>query len=112
MGDLTHLQEDLRLVHDLFLLTCAATVGGALAARISLPSVIGFLVGGATVGPGGLNAILELVQVESVANIGVVLLLFSLGLHLSIPKLLANRRAALAGLVTMTSLCGVLFLIA
>merc|ERR1712070_735856 len=81
--DLSHLHEDFRLVKDLFLLTCAATLGGAFAMKVGLPGIIGFLIGGALVGPGGLDAVAELVQVESVAELGVCLLLFSLGLEVS-----------------------------
>lgn len=110
--DVTHLQEDFRFVRDLFLLTCAATVGGGLAAQVYAPSVLGFLVGGAAVGPGGLNAIVELVQVESISGLGVVLLLFCLGLELSWTELLHNTRAALAGVLSMVALCGAIVFVA
>lgn len=111
-SDLSHLQEDSRLVHDLLLLTCVVALGGALARLVAVPSIIGFLLGGVAVGPGCLDIVQELVQVESVAELGVCLLLFSLGLELSWRELLANKRAAAAGLLNMVMLCGFVALLA
>lgn len=103
--DLSHLREDPRLIHDLFVLTCAATAGGAIISRIGTADVIGFLLGGALVGPGGCDAVVELVQVESVAELGVCLLLFCLGLEFSFGELLKNMSAAIAGILAMIGLC-------
>ena len=61
--DLSHLVEDLRIIHDLFLLTVAAFGGGVLASRLEVPSIIGYLIGGIVVGPGCLDLVVELVQV-------------------------------------------------
>eukprot|EP00933_Yihiella_yeosuensis_P003144 TRINITY_DN10560_c1_g1_i1.p1 TRINITY_DN10560_c1_g1~~TRINITY_DN10560_c1_g1_i1.p1 ORF type:complete len:676 (-),score=118.05 TRINITY_DN10560_c1_g1_i1:483-2210(-) len=110
--DLSHLHEDLRLIHDIFLLTLTAALGGAAASYTKAPTIIGYLVGGAVVGPGGLDGVQELVQVESVCDIGVCLLLFCLGLELSMEDLIANSRAAVAGLLSMALVCSIIVMFA
>jgi len=103
--DLSYPHQDARLIHDLFLLTCAAALGGTLIARVHAPSVIGYLIAGVIVGPGSLDLVVELVQVESVAELGVCLLLFCLGLELSLTELLHSMQATLAGLLSIVALC-------
>jgi Kef-type K+ transport system membrane component KefB len=61
------------------------------------PVINGYLVAGAVLGPGGLGYIKELVQVESLAQLGVQLLLFGLGRELSLSKLRAVWGVALLG---------------
>eukprot|EP00971_Amphidinium_carterae_P032183 633785-Amphidinium_carterae.1 len=103
--DVSFLQEDLRLIHDLFLLLAAAALGATAAVSINTPTIIGFLLGGIVVGPGGMNVITQLVQVESVAELGICMLLLCLGLDLIWEDLLSNTRAALAGILSMAVLC-------
>jgi len=99
-------------VHDLFVLTCAATVGSIIATWMQAPNIIGFLVGGIVVGPGGLDLIAELVQIESLAELGVCLLLFCIGMEVSIKQLVSNIRAALAAVVSMVLLVSAVMLFA
>ena len=61
------------------------------------PVINGYLVAGAILGPGGFDLIKELVQVESLAQVGVQLLLFGLGRELSLSKLRAVWGVALLG---------------
>lgn len=111
-SDLTHLAEDLRLVHDFFIMTCAATVGSRLASCVQAPSIIGFLLGGVVVGPGGFDLVAELVQIESISELGVCLLLFGIGLELSLKRLVSNLRAAVAAVISMVLLCAAVVLFA
>ena len=60
--------------------------------RLRLPSIAGFLTAGALVGPYGLNLVSDLQQVQAMAGIGVVLLLFTIGIEFSLAQLAANRR--------------------
>ncbi len=75
------------------------------------PVINGYFIAGSLVGPGGLGWVKELVQVQSVAQLGVSLLLFTLGLEFSLSKLRAVRGVALAGglleVVLMAILSGV-----
>jgi len=65
--------------------------------RLRQPSVVGFLASGVLVGPYGLSLIGEVHQVELLAEIGVVLLLFTIGLEFSISKLNQMRYLVLGG---------------
>ncbi|KAA8493064.1 K(+) efflux antiporter 5 [Porphyridium purpureum] len=91
------LQEDIVFIRDLMYTLAAAVVGGALVSYAKQPSLIGFLVGGMMIGPGGLNAITELVEMETLASVGIALILFSLGIEFSMAEILAVKRVALYG---------------
>ncbi len=65
--------------------------------RVKLPPIVGFLVSGMLLGPHGLGLVREADQVQQLAEIGVVLLLFTIGLEFSLADLLRMRRAALVG---------------
>lgn len=56
--------------------------------RLKVPPVVGFLVAGALIGPGGLGLISDRETVEVLAELGVVLLLFTIGLKFSIQEVL------------------------
>ena len=62
--------------------------------KLRLPTGAGFLVSGTVVGPHGLNLISDLHQVETLPEIGVVLLLFIIGLETSLTQLRASSRNA------------------
>jgi monovalent cation:H+ antiporter-2, CPA2 family len=55
--------------------------------RVRLGTVLGFLIGGAVIGPSGLGLVHELEAVRPLAELGVVFLLFNLGLELKIERL-------------------------
>jgi CPA2 family monovalent cation:H+ antiporter-2 len=79
-------------------LLIAFLVGGVVVyvlRPLKLPSLAGLLVAGAVIGPHGLSLIEAPERVEVLAEIGVVLLLFTIGLELSIGQLAAMWRAIL-----------------
>jgi CPA2 family monovalent cation:H+ antiporter-2 len=63
--------------------------------RIHLPPILGYLIAGAVVGPYGLELLESKEEIRYIAEFGVVFLLFSIGLELSLPKLISMRRALL-----------------
>ncbi len=65
--------------------------------RLRVPAVVGFLFTGILVGPYGLGLIKALHEVEILAEIGVVLLLFTIGIEFSFQKMLQIRRSVLLG---------------
>jgi CPA2 family monovalent cation:H+ antiporter-2 len=65
--------------------------------KLRLPAVAGFLVAGTLMGPHGLNLISDQHQVETLAEIGVVLLLFTIGLETSLSRLRASSRLLWVG---------------
>ena len=65
--------------------------------KLRLPSIAGFLVAGTLVGPYGLNLVSEREQVEALAEVGVILLLFTIGLEFSLKQMKSSRRLFLVG---------------
>lgn len=63
--------------------------------RINLPSIIGFLIAGILIGPHGFKLITEIETINIMAEIGVILLLFTIGLELSVQKLLQMKKLLL-----------------
>ncbi|XP_042003050.1 K(+) efflux antiporter 4-like [Salvia splendens] len=106
------LQLDLRLISDLVVVIVSATCGGIAFACAGQPVLSGYLLAGSLVGPGGLNVISEMVQVETVAQFGVIFLLFALGLEFSTTKLRVVRAVAILGgllqILFFMCLCGVI----
>ncbi|KAK9724508.1 hypothetical protein RND81_05G078100 [Saponaria officinalis] len=105
------LQVDFRLISDLVLLIVSAAVGGIIFSCLGQPVIVGYLLAGSMIGPGGLKCISELVQVETVAQFGVVFLLFALGLEFSMSKLRAVGHVAVLGgmlqIIIFMFLCGI-----
>src|SRR4026208_2378477 len=60
--------------------------------QFRLPSIAGFLVAGALIGPYGLNLVSDIGTVQALAEIGVVLLLFTIGIEFSLVQLASLRR--------------------
>uniref|UniRef100_A0A9I9CYZ2 Cation/H+ exchanger transmembrane domain-containing protein n=1 Tax=Cucumis melo TaxID=3656 RepID=A0A9I9CYZ2_CUCME len=91
------LQLDLRLISDLVIVIVSATCGGIAFACAGQPVITGYLLAGSIIGPGGFNFVSEMVQVETVAQFGVIFLLFALGLEFSTTKLRVVRAVAVLG---------------
>ncbi|GKS60003.1 sodium/hydrogen exchanger family/TrkA domain protein [Nitrospira sp.] len=84
--------------------------------QLRLPSIAGFLCAGAMIGPHGLNLVSDQEQVKVLAEIGVVLLLFTIGIEFSLAHMTAMRRLLLVGgllqvggVVLIVTLIGSLF---
>ena len=71
----------------LVLVFLAAIVAAYALHRLRLPSLIGFLLAGVLLGPFGLGLVEDVAAVEALAKVGVVLLLFTVGLELSLSSL-------------------------
>ena len=89
--------EDFRLIVDLVIVFSAAAVGGLFAALLRQPVLLGYLVGGAIVGPAGLALVKEIVQVETLAQFGAAFLLFALGVEFSFSELRKVKKISLGG---------------
>ena len=68
-----------------------------LSHQARLPAIIAFLVSGILLGPHGLGLVSAVHEVEQLAEIGVILLLFTIGLEFSLADLLRMRRVVLLG---------------
>jgi CPA2 family monovalent cation:H+ antiporter-2 len=91
--------------HDMPLLTTIALglstafVCGMIAHKLKLPAIVGFLVAGIIIGPFTPGYIADAHVAEQLSEIGIVLLMFGVGLHFSIKDLLEVRRIALPGAI-------------
>jgi CPA2 family monovalent cation:H+ antiporter-2 len=74
-----------------------AFVLGYLAARLKLPPLVGYLLAGVAVGPFSPGYVADANLAGQLAEIGVILLMFGVGLHFSFPDLLAVKAIALPG---------------
>ena len=88
----------MELVADLTLVLLAALVGAFLAQRFGQPLIVGYIVAGIVIGRFTAGPTVGSVhEIEQLAELGVVLLLFSLGLELSFRELTPVRAVALVG---------------
>jgi monovalent cation:H+ antiporter-2, CPA2 family len=74
-----------------------AFILGFLAGRLRLPPLVGYLVAGIAMGPATPGFVADLNLAQQLAEIGVILLMFGVGLHFSVADLLAVRTLALPG---------------
>ncbi|MGK6307789.1 YbaL family putative K(+) efflux transporter [Variovorax sp. DT-64] len=74
-----------------------ALILGFLAARLRLPALVGYLLAGVIIGPFTPGFVADASIAAQLAEIGVMLLMFGVGLHFSLDDLLAVRKIALPG---------------
>jgi len=91
------LTEQLRFILNLGGLVAAAVIGGAIAVRLRQPAVLGYLLAGIAIGPFTPGFVGDVEGITVLADVGVVLLLFALGVQFSIHELRAVGRVALPG---------------
>jgi K+:H+ antiporter len=85
-----------------------ALVLGLVAARLRLPPLVGYLVAGIVIGPGTPGFVADIGLASQLAEIGVMLLMFGVGLHLSVDDLLSVKRIAVPGAVVQMSVATLL----
>ena len=76
-----------------------ALIMGFIAARLKLPVLVGYLIAGILLGPATPGFVADVELSRQLAEIGVMLLMFGVGLHFSFDDLLAVRRIALPGAI-------------
>ncbi len=102
------------ILRDLAIVLAIATVVALIFGWLRLSIVAAFLVSGAILGPTGAGLVSEPVVVESLAEIGIVLLLFTVGLEISLSELGRMRREVLwagGAQVSATILCTLFVLV-
>jgi len=76
-----------------------ALVFGFVAARLGLPALVGYLIAGIAIGPATPGFVADAAIAAQLAEIGVMLLMFGVGLHFAVDDLMAVRKIALPGAV-------------
>jgi len=82
---------------DFAIIMAAALAGGLVAYRLRLPVILGYLVAGILIGPHSFGLVKNLDMIETMASIGVVLLLFTLGMEFSLGDLKRVGKIGLGG---------------
>jgi monovalent cation:H+ antiporter-2, CPA2 family len=89
--------HNLPLFTDLLILLLASVPITFVCHRLRLPAIVGFMVTGILIGPSAFGLIQDLQAIEILAEIGVALLLFTIGLEFSLRRLLEMKRLVLGG---------------
>ena len=85
------------LLQDLLILLAVSVPIAFLFHRLRVPTIVGFMITGVLIGPYGLGLIRNAEGIELMAEIGVALLLFTIGLEFSLRRLLEMKRLVLLG---------------
>lgn len=100
--------------HDISLIaTIAAGFGlamifGLIAVRLRLPPLVGYLIAGVLVSPSTPGYVADIALAGQLAEIGVMLLMFGVGLHFSLDELMAVRRIAIPGAIVQITVATLL----
>jgi CPA2 family monovalent cation:H+ antiporter-2 len=81
----------------LVVILIASAVVVFLLHKFKIPSLVGFIIAGVIIGPYGLEIVKDTHAIEMLAEIGVILLLFTIGIEFSMAKLLRIKKAVIGG---------------
>jgi monovalent cation:H+ antiporter-2, CPA2 family len=98
--------DELSLLRDLVVIFAVAIAVSLLGARIGLPSLAGMIIAGTLIGPHALRLVDELSRVQALAEVGVVLLLFGVGIELPFGRLRELFRPMVLGGALQVGLTG------
>lgn len=85
------------ILTEIVLIMLVAVLAALILRRLSVPPVVGFILAGVAIGPAGLGLVSDRHKIEVVAEVGVMLLLFMVGLKISIRDLWRMRGTVLGG---------------
>ena len=85
-----------------------AYLAGMLALRLRLPPIVGYLLAGVALGPFTPGLVADQALAPELSEIGVILLMFGVGLHFSLGDLLAVRAIAIPGAAVQIAFATVL----
>ncbi len=102
------MHHDLPLLINIAAALVAAFVGGLVARRVGLPTIVGYLVAGIAIGPFTPGFVGDTETISQLAELGVIFLMFGVGLHFSLRDLWAVRDTAIPGAIAQTFIATVL----
>ncbi len=88
---------DIPFLRDIIIIFTLSVVVIFLFHKIKVPAIVGFLLTGVLAGPHALKLINNVHEIEMIAEVGVILLLFTIGIEFSLKKLQKIRRYVLLG---------------
>jgi CPA2 family monovalent cation:H+ antiporter-2 len=89
--------ESTGIVFDLMVIFLAALVGGSIAESLKQSPIIGYIMGGILAGPYTTGLVSDLEMVNSLADIGIILLMFILGIEFSLARMAKVKKIAIWG---------------
>ncbi len=96
-------QHDLPLVSTIAVGLSLAFVLGMIASKLRIPPIVGYLIAGIVIGPFTPGFVADKDLANELAEIGIVLLMFGVGLHFSIKDLMEVKRIAIPGAIGQMS---------
>ena len=93
------MHQDLALLVNITVAILTAFAGGYLARRIGLPSLVGYLLAGMVIGPFTPGFVGDTHDISQLAEMGVIFMMFGVGLHFSLKDLWSVRRIAVPGAI-------------
>src|SRR5574340_559414 len=100
--------HDLPLLINITLALIVAFFGGIAARRLRLPTIVGYLRAGIVIGPSTPGFVGDGATIQQLAELGVIFLMFGVGLHFSFADLWRVRRIAIPGALLQTGLATLL----
>jgi CPA2 family monovalent cation:H+ antiporter-2 len=99
--------KEFTLIADLAIIWCAALIAGYVCIRAKQPVMAGYMVAGIAIGPHGFKLINQIEQIKVISEFGVAMLLFALGVDLSLRQIVASaKKILLAGSTQMVLTIG------
>src|SRR5919107_1587908 len=102
------MMHDLHLLVNIAVALVTAFAGGLIARRLGLPTIAGYLLAGMAIGPFTPGFVGDVANISQLAELGVIFLMFGVGLHFSLGDLWAVRAVAIPGAVLQILLATVL----
>ena len=102
LADGLNLDDTLGILDEIAIVLAFAFIGGFIASRLRLPPIVGYLAAGLAVGPFTPGFVADVALAEQLGEIGIVILMFGVGLHFSVRDLLAVRNIAIAGAIVQS----------
>src|SRR6185295_977408 len=95
--------DNLKIVLLLAIGFTAACILGYITDRLKLSSILGYLVAGYLIGPYSPGIVIDIESAKQLAEIGVILMMFGVGLHFKLGELVSVQRIAIPGAVGQTA---------
>ena len=98
------LTDELTFILELGVAVALALVAGAIAVRLRQPPIVGYLIAGVIIGPFTPGFVGSTERISELAEVGVILLLFALGVEFSVSGLMRIRSIVVPGAIAQIAL--------
>ncbi len=100
--------HDLVILINITLALVVAFIGGIIARKVGLPTIVGYLLAGIAIGPFTPGFVGDVETIQELAELGVIFLMFGVGLHFSFTDLWRVRDIAIPGALIQTAIATLL----